>query len=94
MNQQQSLLLSLSYNSKGKLIWTASYDSLQRLVAEYLNLHEGSWRCSGGDGKLFDVSIKWYESSQTVTVSGERPKLKKNSKLRLVSLKIYQGMML
>ena len=65
---------SLSYNSKGKLIWTASYDSLQRLVAEYLNLHEGSWRCPGGDGKLFEakgVSIKWYEGSQTVTVSGE-----------------------
>ena len=74
MNQQQSLLHSLSYNSKEKLIWTASYDSLQRLVAEYLNLHEGSWRCPGGDGKLFeseDVSIKWYEGSQTVTVSGE-----------------------
>ena len=74
MNQQQSLLHSLSHNSKGKLIWTASYDSLQRLVAEYLNLHEGSWRCPGGDGKLFeskDVSIKWYEASQTVTVSGE-----------------------
>ena len=74
MNQQQSLLHSLSYNSKGKLIWTASYDSLERLVAEYLNLYEGSWRCPGGDGKLFeskDVSIKWYEGSQTVTVSGE-----------------------
>ena len=74
MNQQQSLLHSLSYNSKGKLTWTASYDSLQRLVAEYLNLHEGNWRCPGGDGKLFeskDVSIKWYEGSQTVTVSRE-----------------------
>ena len=74
MNQQQSLLYSLSYNSKEKLIWTASYDSLQRLVAEYLNLHEGSWRCPGGEGKLLeskDVSIEWYEGSQTLTVSGE-----------------------
>ena len=35
---------------------------MQRLVADYLNLHVGSWRCPGGDGKLFkskDVSIKW-----------------------------------
>ena len=73
MNQQQSLLHSLSYNSERKLIWTASYDSLQRLVAECLNLHGGSWRCPGGDGKLFepkDVSIKWYERSQTVSQRG------------------------
>ena len=74
MNEYQSLLHSLSLNNKGKLIWTASYDSLQRFVKEYLNLHEGRWSSPGGDGKLYeagDVSIKWYANSQTITVYGE-----------------------
>ena len=74
MNEYQSLLHSLSLNNKGKLIWTASYDSLQRFVEEYLNLREGSWSSPGGDGKLYeagDVSIKWYANSQTITVYGE-----------------------
>ena len=74
MNEYQSLLHSLSLNNKGKLIWTASYDSLQQFVEEYLNLREGSWSSPGGDGKLYeagDVSIKWYANSQTITVYGE-----------------------
>ena len=74
MNEYQSLLHSLSLNNKGKLIWTASYDSLQRFVEEYLNLRERSWSSPGGDGKLYeagDVSIKWYANSQTITVYGE-----------------------
>lgn len=63
MSQYQSLLHSLCLNNKGKLICTASYDSLQRFVEEYLNLREGSWSCPGGDAKLYksgDVSIRWY----------------------------------
>ena len=74
MNEYQSLLHSLSLNNKGRLIWTASYDSLQRFVEEYLNLRERSWSSPGGDGKLYeagDVSIKWYANSQTITVYGE-----------------------
>ena len=70
----QSLLHSLSLNNKGKLIWTASYDSLQRFVEDYLNLREGSWSSPGGDSKMYetgDVSIKWYANPQTITVYGE-----------------------
>ena len=55
MNEYQSLLHSLSLNNKEKLIWTASYDSLQRFVKEYLNLREGSWSSPGGDGKLYEA---------------------------------------
>ena len=55
MNEYQSLLHSLSLNNKGKLIWTASYDYLQRFVEEYLNLREGSWSSPGGDGKLYEA---------------------------------------
>ena len=61
-------------NNKRKLIWTASYDSLQRFVEECLDLREGSWSSPGGGAKSYnsgDVSIRWYENSQTITVNGK-----------------------
>ena len=70
-NDNSSLIHSLSLNSKGKLIWTDSLDSLQDFVEEALNLTEGKWSSPGGDTKMYesqDVAIKWHMKTQTLTV--------------------------
>lgn len=73
MNEQNSSLIhSLSLNSKGKLTWLASYDSLQSFVEEVLCLSGGKWSLPGGDTKLYqnqDLSIRWHTGSKTLAVS-------------------------
>jgi phage terminase Nu1 subunit (DNA packaging protein) len=74
MDPKQSLLHNLDVNTKGKVIWTSSYELLQQFVEEGLNLCDGEWSSPGGDGKLFehdDTSIRWYAKTQTITVSGK-----------------------
>ena len=87
MSLHQSLLHSLCLNNKGKLIWTASYDSLQRFVEECLDLREGNWSSPGGGAKLYNsggVSIRWYENSQMITVNGE-DKVEVEAKLKSIA---------
>lgn len=52
--QNRGLARSLSFNSKWKLFWLASFDFLQSLVEEVLGLLDGE-RSSprGGDSKLY-----------------------------------------
>jgi hypothetical protein len=45
---EMSLLHGVSFNNKGKLIWTKSLQDLQKFVEEILNLADGGWCCPGG----------------------------------------------
>ena len=57
-----SLLHGVSFNNKGKLIWTKSLQDLQKFVEEILNLADGGWCCPGGGAKQFkseDIDLRW-----------------------------------
>jgi phage terminase Nu1 subunit (DNA packaging protein) len=96
MDTKQSLLHNLDVNTKGKVIWTSSYELLQQFVEEGLNLCDGEWSSPGGDGKLFeydDTSIRWYAKTQTITVSGKNKNEieKKLKSLASISKKIVDN---
>ena len=55
--KNSSLIHDVSMSSKGKIIWTGSYEALQCFVKEVLNLSDGTWSCSGG-AKQYKSSIK------------------------------------
>ena len=80
-------------NSKGKLIWTDSLESLQDFVEEVLNLTNGKWSSPGGDTKMYesqDVVIKWHMKTQTLAVhEGENSQIEeKLMSLALISKKL------
>ena len=96
-NDNSSLIHSLSLNSKGKLIWTDSLDSLQDFVEEALNLTEGKWSSPGGDTKMYesqDVAIKWHMKTQTLTVhEGKNSQIEeKLMSLALISKKLASNL--
>ena len=69
-----SLLHGVSFNNKGKLIWTKSLQDLQKFVEEILNLADGGWCCPGGGAKQFkseDIVLRWYPDTQTITLNGK-----------------------
>ncbi len=60
--------------------------SLQQFVEDVLNLSNGSWTCPGGNSKQYktdDVDIRWYPTTQSITLNG---KLKNEIKEKLTSL--------
>ena len=73
-NSNESLIHNLSFNNKGKLIWTSSFHDLQAFVEEVPNL-TGNWSSPGGNSKMHQdrnqlgISIRWYANTQTITVS-------------------------
>ena len=69
-----SLLHGVSFNNKGKLIWTKSLQDLQKFVEEILNLADGGWCCPGGSAKQFkseDIDLRLYPETQTITLNGK-----------------------
>ena len=81
-----SLIHDMSVSSKGKLIWTGSYEALQCFVKEVLNMADGSWTCPGGESKQYkskNIDIRWYPESKSITLNGE---LKDQIKEQLVAL--------
>ncbi len=77
-NSNGSLIHNLSFNKKGKLIWTSSFHDLQAFVEEVSNLTGGKWSSPGGHAKLrqdrnqLGISIRWYANTQTITVMRHR----------------------
>ena len=71
-NKGGSLIHNLCLSSKGKILWTGSFDKLQAFVEEALNLTGGKRLSLGGDAKLYQnqaIAIKWYGNSKTITLS-------------------------
>ncbi|CAB3990522.1 Hypothetical predicted protein [Paramuricea clavata] len=69
-----SLLHNLSTSSKGKLKWTADFETLQRFVAEVLVLSDGEWTTPGRHAKLYQnesISIRWYSDTESITISAD-----------------------
>lgn len=81
-----SLLHGVSTNSKGKLIWTGSFESLQMFVEDVLDISDGTWGCPGGGAKQFKsegIDIRWYPETKSIMLSG---KLKDKFNQLLISL--------
>ena len=72
--KNSSLIHDVSMNSKGKIIWTGSYEALQCFVKEVLNFSDGTWSCSGGakQYKSKSIDLRWYSDSKSITLNGER----------------------
>ena len=51
LSTRDSLLHGISFNKKGKIIWTKSFEDLQMFVEEVLDLTDGDWGCPGGFAK-------------------------------------------
>lgn len=83
--KNSSLIHDVSMSSKGKIIWTGSYEALQCFVKEVLNLSDGTWSCSGGvkQYKSKSIDLRWYSDSKSITLNGE---LKDQIKEQLISL--------
>ena len=84
-NKNSSLIHHVSMNSKGKIIWTGSYEALQCFVKEVLNFSDGTWSCSWGakQYKSRSIDLRWYSDSKSITLNGE---LKDHIKEQLISL--------
>ena len=73
-------------SSKGKIIWTGSYEALQCFVKEVLNLSDGTWSCPSGTSKQYkskSIDLRWHSDSKSITLNGE---LKDQIKEQLISL--------
>ena len=83
--KNSSLIHDVSMSSKGKIIWTGSYEALQCFVKEVLNLSDGTWSCPGGakQYKSKSIDLRWYFDSKSITLNGE---LKDQIKEQLISL--------
>ena len=97
LNDKNSLIHNLLLNSKGKLIWTDSLESLQDFVEEVLNLTNGKWSSPGADTKMYenqDVVIKWHMKTQTLAVhEGEKSQIEeKLMSLALISKKLASNL--
>ena len=74
LSTRDSLLHGVSFNKKGKIIWTRSFEDLRMFVEEVLDLTDGVWGCPGGFAKQFkseNIDFRWYSDSQTITLSGK-----------------------
>ena len=75
MDKENSIGISLPHYSsisKGKLVWTSSFEALQSFVEEALNLSEGNWSSPGGYVKLYeddDIALRWYSNTKSITLS-------------------------
>ena len=80
MDKENSTGISLMHYlsiSKGKLVWTSSFEALQSFVEEALNLSEGNWSSPGGYAKLYedgDIALRWYSNTKSITLSGKLAK--------------------
>ena len=76
MNPNQNLLRNLDVNTKGKVIWTSSYELLQQFVEEGLN--------------LWYIHCRWYAKTRTIAICGKnKNKIEKKLKsLAFISKKI------
>ena len=97
LNDNGSLIHGLSLNSKGKLIWTDSLDSLRAFVEEALNLTDGKWSSPGGDTKMYEnqgVAIKWHMKTQTLAVHEDENSLieEKLMSMALISKKLASNL--
>lgn len=64
----------LAITDKGKCKWKGEFKSLQKFVEEVLEI-KGKWTSPGGGSKQIkteDISIRWYEQNQTITLSGSK----------------------
>ena len=74
LSTRDSLLHGVSFNKKGKIIWTRSFEDLRMFVEEVLDLTDGVWGCPGEFAKQFkseNIDFRWYSDSQTITLSGK-----------------------
>ena len=53
LSTRDSLLHGISFNKKGKIIWTKYFEDLQMFVEEVLDLTDGNWGCPRGFVKQF-----------------------------------------
>ena len=84
--KNSSLIHDVSMSSKGKIIWTGSYEALQCFVKEVLDLSDGTWSCPGDESKQYkskSIDLRWYSDSKSITLNGE---LKDQIKEQLISL--------
>jgi hypothetical protein len=69
-----SIEKDLCIGAKGKFRWTSTFEDLKKLVASFGFLND-SWSSPGGDCKMIesdDASLRWYASSGTLTIKGEK----------------------
>ena len=81
-----SLLHYIPLNDKDKLKWTGTFEELQMLVEEGINISNGVWSSPGGGAKQFkakDIDLRWYSDNQSITLNG---KLKEAIKEQLISM--------
>ena len=59
-----------------KLSWTGDFDSLQRIVSDYMKF-DGKWSSPGGEKKVCsdgDTSITWWKKRKLLAVEGKQAK--------------------
>ena len=62
------------YRRKGNFRWTGTFDDLKKLLTSFGSLND-KWSSSGGNRKMIegdDVSLRWYVSSGTLMIKGEK----------------------
>ena len=71
--KNSNLIHDVSMNSKGKIIWTDSYEALQCFVKEVLNFSDGTWSCPGSakQYKSKSIDLRWYSDSNSIMLNRE-----------------------
>jgi hypothetical protein len=70
----KNIVTHLSLTDNGKFKWNDSFENLSTLIDNLL-YEKSIWSSSGGDCKkldLSDLTVRWYQKTKSLTISGER----------------------